>query len=245
MKFRGKPELHERLAAEYALGTLRGGARRRLQRWMREDAALAKTVSRWEAHLVPMATAVQPVQPPARVWRAIRQRLGESTPAASGLWNSTAFWRSLGLVASGMAAALLVSLVLVAPQAPQPAPVALAPASAIQAAYLAVLSDPKTQQPVLVVSAGRTSDQLWFRALNPAIQVSGKSLELWALPKSGAPKSLGLVAGQEGKLKLAAAADQSLADVAALAVSLEPGGGSPTGTPSGPVLFSGPCVKYW
>jgi anti-sigma-K factor RskA len=30
-----------------------------------------------------------------------------------------------------------------------------------------------------------------------------------------------------------------------LAVSLEPRGGSPTGSPTGPVLYSGPCVKDW
>jgi anti-sigma-K factor RskA len=30
-----------------------------------------------------------------------------------------------------------------------------------------------------------------------------------------------------------------------LAVSLEPMGGSPTGEPTGPVMYSGPCVKYW
>ena len=46
-------------------------------------------------------------------------------------------------------------------------------------------------------------------------------------------------------LKLAAVADQSLAEVPALAISLEPKGGSSTGAPTGPVLFTGPCVKYW
>ena len=243
MNFRDKPELHERLAAEYALGTLRGAARRRLQRWMREDAALAMTVAGWEGRLAPMAAAVQPVQPPARVWRAIRQRLGESAPAAGGLWNRLAFWRNLGLVASGMAAALLVSVALVELR---PAPGVQVPAAGIPASYLAVLSDPKTQKPVLVALAAFKSDQLWITTLDPSIHVPEKSLELWALPKDGAPKSLGLIAtGEKGMLKLTAAADQSLGAIPALAVSLEPRGGSPTGAPTGPVLFSGPCVKYW
>jgi anti-sigma-K factor RskA len=246
VNFRNKPELHERLAAEYALGTLRGAARRRFEQWMREDAALAMTVARWETRLAPMSGAVQPVQPPARVWRKIRERTNPDG-SAQGLWNSVGFWRSLGLAASGMVAALLVTTLLVSPQAPQSTqpPAALAPAGTIVASYLAILSDAKTQKPVLVVSAGRKSDQLWFRALDPAIQVAGKSLELWALPRSGAPKSLGLVAGEEGKLTLVAAADESLGEIPALAVSLEPAGGSPTGAPTGPVLFSGPCVKYW
>ena len=193
MNFRNKPELHERLAAEYALGTLRGAARRRFERWMREDAALAMAVARWETRLAPMAGAVQPVPPPAHVWRRIRERAQPAGPS-QGLWNSVGFWRNLGLAASGMAAALLVAPLLISPQTAQP-PAALAPAGTIVASYLAILSDAKTQKPVLVVSAGRKSDQLWFRALDPAIQVAGKSLELWALPRSGAPKSLGLVAG--------------------------------------------------
>ena len=42
-----------------------------------------------------------------------------------------------------------------------------------------------------------------------------------------------------------AAADETLGKIPALAISLEPPGGSATGQPSGPVLYSGPCVKYW
>ena len=247
MKFRGKTELQERLAAEYALGTLRGAARRRLQRWMREDAALAMAVARWEERLAPMAGAVSPVQPPARLWRAIQLQLGPG--AARGLWDSIAFWRNLGLTASGVAAALLVANILVSqqPREAAPSPVVLrVPAEEVPASYLAVLSEPKTQKAVLVAWAGQKSDKLWVTTLDPAIYVPEKSLELWALPKSGAPKSLGLVAeGQKGVLQLAAIADQSLGDIPALAVSLEPKGGSPTGAPTGPVLFSGPCVKYW
>ena len=250
MKINGKSELQERLAAEYALGTLRGAARTRFQRWMREDAATALAVARWEARLAPMAAAVAAVAPPARVWRAIRQRLGQAGAPRRGLWESLAFWRNLGLAATGMAAALLAAIVLIAPQPPQPAPapvVLRAPSNEMVASYLAVLSDPKTQKPIIVVSAGRSSTDLWVKTLDPSIHVADKSLELWALPAGQAPKSLGLVAAAEkmAAIKLVAAADRSLADVPALAVSLEPRGGSPTGAPTGPVLFSGPCVKYW
>jgi anti-sigma-K factor RskA len=248
MNLRGKPELQDRLAAEYALGTLRGAARRRLQRWMREDAALAMAVARWEARLGPLAGAVAPVKPPARLWRAIEQQVGPAA-GAPGLWERIAFWRNLGLVASGMTAALLVANILVSqqPQEAAPSPVVLrVPAEQIPSSYIAVLSEPKSQRAVLIAWAGQKSDKLWLRTLDAAIHVPDRSLELWALPKTGAPKSLGLVAaGEKGELQLPAVADQSLGEVPALAVSLEPRGGSPTGAPTGPVLFSGPCVKYW
>lgn len=246
MKLRDKPELQERLAAEYALGTLRGRARARLQRWMREDAAIARAVAQWEARLAPLAAAVTPVAPPARVWAAIRARLGE--PRA-GLWHNLDFWRGLGLAASGMAAVLVGAVLVVSPGPPVPAPapvVVKLPAAEMAGIYLAVLSDPKTQRPLLLVTAGRRSSELQLRTLGAPVRVPGKDLELWALPAGGAPKSLGVAtAGERATLALARAADLTLGDVPALAVSLEPRGGSPSGAPTGPVLAVGPCIKVW
>jgi len=109
-----------------------------------------------------------------------------------------------------------------------------------------VLSDPKSQKAVMAVSAQRTSDRMTVKMLDTSIAVPGKSLELWAVPPGGAPRSLGLVAVREkDTLLLKAKADQSLGDAAILAVSLEPSGGSPTASPTGPVLYTGPCVKIW
>ena len=247
MNFRNKPQLQERLAAEYALGTLRGRARARMQRWMREDATLARAVAEWEALLAPLASAVRPVTPPERLWRAILDRL----PAArqAGLWDSLAFWRGLGLAASGAAAVLLAAVALISPQAPVPAPapvVLKVPSTEMAEVYLAVLSDPKTNKPLLLVTAGRRADQMQVRTLDPSIRVSGKDLELWALPAGGVPTSLGLVGDAERSMvKLASAADTSLANVPTLAISLEPKGGSPTGRATGPVLAVGPCIKFW
>jgi anti-sigma-K factor RskA len=230
LNYRDKPELQERLAAEYALGTLRGAARARFRRWMRQDAALARLVAGWESRLAPMARALEPVPPPRRVWEEIQARIGGGAPAP----QRGGFWRAFALLASGAAAALVLMTVL-APQRP-----------AERGEYVALLSDPKTQKPVLLVSAGRRDTALRVRTLDPSIQPADASLEIWALPKDGKPKSLGLVpAGAGGTVQLAALADQALADVPALAISLEPRGGSPTGAPSGPVLYSGPCVKDW
>ena len=71
MKYRNKPELIERLAAEYVLGTLAGGARRRFAAWMVQDAALRRAVAQWETRLIPMAAAVRETAPPKSLWPAI------------------------------------------------------------------------------------------------------------------------------------------------------------------------------
>jgi anti-sigma-K factor RskA len=225
LNYKRNPELQERLAAEYALGTLRGRARERLRRWMRDDAELERAVARWESRLAPMAETVRPVAPPARVWRGIEQRI---TPR-----GRASLWKTLGLMASGAVAALIAVAVLFPLERSTPS-------------YVAVLSDPKTQKPVLLVTAARTSAELQIKRLDPGIQVSDRDLELWALPAGGKPKSLGVVpAGERSLIRLAALADKTLSDVPTLAISLEPKGGSTTGAPTGPVLYSGPCVKQW
>jgi anti-sigma-K factor RskA len=236
LNLRGRPELAERLAAEYALGTLRGRARTRFRRALEADGALARAVAEWEARLAPLAQGVRAVEPPARVWRAIESRLGPASPR-----KESGLWKALGLVAGGAAAAMLGMAVFVSPprQAPAPPPAAVAPS------YIAVLSDPKTSRPVMMASAGRKDGALQVKLLDPRIQVADASLELWALPAGGKPKSLGLIGGEKTTLKLAGIADQALGDVPMLAVSLEPRGGSKTGAPTGPVLYSGPCVKSW
>jgi len=237
MNCKGKPELRERLAAEYALGTLRGRARERLKRWMRDDPELAREVAEWEARLAPLAHAVAPVAPPARVWDALQARLEVNPSGAreAGRRMSFSVWKALGWMASGAAAAL-VAVTLLLPSLRDTTP----------AAYVAVLSDAKTNRAVLVATAGQADKVLRVNTLDPSIQVSGRSLELWALPRDGKPKSLGVIgAAHRGELRLDAPADKSLGNVPALAISLEPQGGSPTGQPTGPVLYSGPCVKYW
>ena len=234
MRYRDKPALQERLAAEYALGTLRGAARARFRRWMREDAALARTAAEWEARLAPMAQAVAPVAPPRRVWDEIQARLGPASSPAARSAPKGGFWKVFALLASGAAAALVFMTVML-PGKPERS-----------GEYVAILSDPRTQKPVLLVSAGRQDTALRVKTLDPSIQPPDASLEIWALPKDGKPRSLGLVpAGARGTVQLAALADQTLSDIPALAISLEPRGGSRTGAPTGPVLYTGPCLKDW
>ncbi len=225
MNFRDKPELQERLAAEYALGTLRGAARRRLQRWMRGDAALALVVARWEARLAPG-------QPGRDRHDAVGVRRGpppggeRADPRGAGRLRRARAAGARHDESEGLSRAR--------------------PAAVGQRAGTAGIRDGSLHGLSIRGAAGRQSNELWIKTLDPSIQVSGKSLQLWGLPKDGAPRSLGLVeAVEKAALKLPAGADQALADIPTLAVSLEPRGGSPSGAPTGPVLFSGPCLKYW
>jgi anti-sigma-K factor RskA len=249
MNYRDKPELQDRLAGEYVLGTLRGRARARFQAWLREDARLRRAVAEWEARLAPMAAGVAEVAPPRRVWQAIRARTGAARPATGGFWDSLAFWRGWGLVATGCAAALVGALALRQPQVVEVPKIVEVPSRGMQASYIAILhATQDAQKLVFVAYAGRHSDELWVKnvALGDAPPAHG--YELWGLPaKSGEPpRSLGMLpAIEKGTIKLAGVADESLKDFPALAISVEPAGGSRTGLPTGPVIAKGDCLKFW
>lgn len=231
MNIRQNLVLRQKLAAEYALGTLRGGARRRFEGWLHQDADLRNIVAEWQQRLAPMAEFAGAVTPPKRVWTAIERRLGLNQRA--GAWKfwlneNLAFWRSLGMVSTGLAAMLLV--VVLTRTADVPA-----------ISYVATLADDKAQTAMLVTADARHRE-LEVRLLSDAPVAANKSLHLWAVPKSGRPRSLGVLAGNRGSFPLT---DKAIgADVALLAVTLEPKGGSPDPNgPTGPIVYKGPWMR--
>jgi anti-sigma-K factor RskA len=211
-------QLPDRLAAEYVLGTLTGGARRRFEALLPAHPALREAVAGWEKRLLPMALKSEPVQPPQRVWSAIEGQLGWAPPAkASSL--RLRFWQAFAAVAT-VAAVVLGT----APRQP--------PA---EAPMIVVLHATKGTETLV---AGLSSDrqQLSIQPLQKVALTPDQSLELWALKKDGPPASLGVIASD----KLTALGRKSLPkDTKGLAVTLEPLGGSPHGSPTGPVLFVG------
>ena len=62
----GRPQLADRLASEYVLGTLRGPARRRFEALLSAHPGLRDAVSLWQQRLAPLSTSVAEVAPPDR-----------------------------------------------------------------------------------------------------------------------------------------------------------------------------------
>ncbi len=262
MEYRNKPQLRDALAAEYVLGTLAGGARRRFEAWLQQDAALRITVNEWETRLTPMAAAVHEVTPPARVWTQIATRIApkvagkgaSASDQAPSLRESLAFWRGFGLTASAAAAALAVFVGVRPPEivervqivervVDRPIPVSDGTA-AHQPSYVAALKDAKGNT-VLMIYAGRKAGEMWVKYMGDSMPGEA-SLELWGLDAGGNPKSLGLVTAMgKNMIKLPDIADKSLEPYKTLAVSMEPMGGSKSGKPTGPVMYSGECMTMW
>jgi anti-sigma-K factor RskA len=229
------PERADALAAQYVLGTLSSRARARFGRLVGVDRAVTDAVEAWEARLLPFAETIAPVPPPARVWQRVLERVqgGRAAPAAAAsLWANLDLWRGLAL--AGFATAMALAVVLLSTQDERP-----------EQSMIAVLAGADAR-PVLIATADRAGHSLRVKALAPVAVAAGRALELWALPAGGNPRSLGLIAPSGSvRIALTGPAETALALVPALAVSLEPSGGSPTGLPTGPVLYSGPIQRLY
>lgn len=225
----GNPQLRELLAAEYALGTLVGAARRRFERLLIDDARLRAELAAWETRFADWAAGLPRQAPPARVWRRIERRI-DSHARRPSLWTRAGVWQVCTSVAV-LALAAVIAWWQLTP----------APATPVEMAVIAS----QVGKPVWVVSARHAQRTLTIKAIGPAAPPAGKAYQLWMLPKPGAaPVSLGLLP-QSGETirRLTATQMQALAAAQALAVSIEPPGGSPTGQPTGPVVYVAPLVQ--
>jgi anti-sigma-K factor RskA len=241
MNIRDNPALRDKLAAEYALGTLRGGARRRFETWLRGDAALRAAVAAWQERIAPLAELGQAVPAPARVWDGIERRLGFTTGPAQG--SGTSWWRFwqfdaarpwAGIALGATAAALVLAVLLVA-RAPGTLDAGLPQ-------QVAALSDAQAHT-ALVVSADARRKRLEVRVARDLRVPADRTLQLWAIDHAGRPRSLGILADNR-HAELALDARATGPDVALLAISLEPKGGSPDPNgPTGPVLYKGAWTR--
>ena len=77
------PELADRLAAAYGLGTLRGGARRRFEAQARKSPALRAAALAWQERFAGM-TELQPGEAPSpNVWKRIEIELAQQRPSGA------------------------------------------------------------------------------------------------------------------------------------------------------------------
>ncbi len=223
------PSDRSQLAGEYVLGTLRGPARVRFERLVEDDPHLWQEVAFWERRLGTLGEALPDRVPPQRVWDAIDAELGAErapAPPRPNLWQSLPFWRGFGLLAAGAAAALLV-VALLPPATPDFRPV--------QVATLQNEADGSAW--IVRVAADGVAE---IAAVNAPAAAPGRNYELWLLRGADqAPVSLGLAStAKTQRIALPA----TFADGTGFAISVEPAGGSPTGAPTGPVLFVGGLV---
>jgi anti-sigma-K factor RskA len=216
------------LAAEYVLGTLDLDEAETARHRIDSDPAFAAEVGAWEARLSPLLTLFPTLLPPATLWARIEDSTGggggrePERAAKPANDNSLSWWRATALFGLAAAAALAGYIVLAPPTQPT----------------LAVLTPYATPTPVLLAVAGPHGSIL-IRPTAAIKIASDRDLELWQMPPGATkPASLGIIP-QGGKTVPPGVQAGTM-----LLVSLEPKGGSPTGQPTGPVLYAGKLSRF-
>jgi anti-sigma-K factor RskA len=227
------------LAAEYVLGTLPAEERAAVALRSRHDEPLAAAIAAWERRLAPLNETIAPREVPAHVWARIEAQLhstGDASAAVTSLFGMERRlrrWRATAVVASAIAASLVIFVGFRELTRPEP-----------EKSLVAVLQK-DAQSPAFLVSVDLEQKLLTIRAV-AAPPHPGKSYELWLVHDDlKTPRSLGVIGDGPFTVvqpKLAAYAPRTI-EQATLAVSLEPEGGSPTGAPTGPVLYAGKLIQ--
>lgn len=226
----------EAFAAEHALGVLSARERAEAELRMAREPAFAGLVEAWRERLSPLAAEIPEVAPPADVWPRIERAL----PANDNASRAVRFWRAATMGSMGLAAASVVAAVMIANQPPRV--IATPPSTPLLNANLAGQA---SGQPLFVAAYDPTRKALIVTSLVPPGADPAHVHQLWVIPADGKPHSLGTI--EPGKSKAMPMPDDMLpmmSEGSALAVSVEPPGGSPTKDhPSGPIAAMGKLAK--
>jgi anti-sigma-K factor RskA len=218
-------------AAEYVLGALPADERRAFEALLAHDPAARQAVENWQRHLLPLNDVLNDVEPPEHVWQAIETALPISAatpPSLLLLRRSRNRWRTgaivMGALAAGFAAVSIDHLLKT-------------PREAV-GSYVAVVNR-TGDQPALIIRVDLATRTVFVRSVATNVP-EGHSLELWYIGNHLAPKSMGLVDKIDRTISLPEGASIEKAN---FAVTVEPPGGSPSGAPTGPIVYSGQLLK--
>lgn len=246
------PEERDGKAAEFVLGTLPVGERAEAAALIDSDPAFAAAVRAWEDRMAPLDAATAAVEPPARVWERVQRAIGQDPamvrvdarerlvdsagPVADvvDLTRRLRRWRRISGAAMALAAGL--AALLVVDRLPQ----FLGTPPAAGARYVAVVNR-DASLPALIVDVDTAAGVVTVRPV-AAEQPADKSLELWVIPEGQKPRSLGVVDPKDAVIRIGAEKSGPIPAKGIFAVTVEPPGGSPSGDPTGPVVYSGPLI---
>jgi anti-sigma-K factor RskA len=233
------PDLRRQLAGAYALGTLRGAARRRFERLMLDDAALQRLVVEYQEDLVPLALHAPSVQPPARIRARLEQATAPRTATRDrpGIWHRLGFWRGLATANATLAVAL-VAVIGVGVLQPEPVPPELV--------YVGVLSD-RDDQPAVAVLAYNRPFRLDISAKTPLTPTPGREYRLWFKRGDGSDAVfLSAIPSGQTSFALDDESWRSLREARTLLITREHAAAATT-APGDDVLYEGVCVnlKRW
>lgn len=207
------------LAAEYVLGVLDPAEQDAARGRAAADPGFAGAVEAWNGRLAPLARLTPEAPPPPDLWDRIAASTGSGEVVAFPTSRRTLrFWQG-GAAAALAIAAGLAAFIIVRPAPHQPAVAVLMPSNGAA---------------VLLAYAMPNGDLMVRPAGTLAQTPPGRDMELWALPAGAArPHSMGVLPASGRDMGAMPPPGTRIM------ISLEPEGGSPTGQPTGPVIYAG------
>ncbi len=242
------PELLDRLASSYVLGTLAGGARRRFERLLRDRADVRGLVTQWETRLGQLAVSIPAQQPSPQLWAAIAARTqpdrGATAPRTASAWlgwlqpASFGFGGlAAGVIAAGVLFATAPSLFMSSDQ------IAMRTGEKLPQSYVGLLTDAQGNGKLLVSSL-RHGKTMTVKVIGPITPPASGRLVLWALPANGPAFAIGTMPTSGSAVSLLPdTSEKLLSKVSKLVVTLETD--AAPAAPGPTVVFSGNCAKLW
>jgi anti-sigma-K factor RskA len=231
---RGEHDDDQLLAGELALRVLSPAEEAAARAREEADPAFAAHVDAWNERLGGLAETVAPVQPSPRVWPRVEAGL---TPPAAANDNSVVFWRRWAIGSTGLLAASLAAVIMLAAQ-PTPAPVA--PPSAPLAVTRVATLTLEGGAAAMTIAYDTATGELY---LAPTDKMAGDTRvpHLWLIMPEGGVQLVGAIDGSTtSRHSLGQALSGPAGAANAVAVSMEaPGHTPPANRPDGPVVASG------
>lgn len=216
------------LAGEYVLGLLDGRERVEFEDRLAHDKEMRAHVAQWRHRFDELDAATATLAPSPQLWPAIERAIVAKTPAASArtsfdVWRSLQFWRGAALAAV-MGCLLLAIGLVIGNQRPQPV-------------VIAVLESQDSTPGAIVEAYADGSIRLVPLTDIPVPE--GRALQVWTLwDRATGPVPLGLL--DRARNAVLTVSGQPVPRPQQLyEITLEPAAGSPTGRPTGPILYKG------
>ncbi|HBS26722.1 MAG TPA: hypothetical protein DD827_06285 [Gammaproteobacteria bacterium] len=248
MKRYQNPDLYERLSAEYVLGTLTGKARTRFEKLMHERPYIQYSVDLWQDRFGSAVEFLPEEKPPRHVWESIQKEIShrhssayspqdKSAATESGwlarLFGGAGVWKVATAVMSLVLAIMVLSPEKHSNQMAMPS-------------YVAVLEGDH-QTPMMVTLGNQSKRVVSVRVMEMPKLTAEQDLQLWAVHTSkSSPIPIGLLRqdNMETQLQLSPSQWQRIDGAQTFAISFEPKGGSPSGQPTGKMMYKGQCLDF-
>jgi anti-sigma-K factor RskA len=221
-------------AGEYVAGLMSPEEQEAFERRIATDGEARRAVAEWRTRLLALDETATQLTPSEGLWPAIEAAVGAARPepaaAAPGwfakIWQDVSALRLASL--AGAAAALVMAVLLVT----QPF------GGGAKPAVVAVLNAPNTGEAGAIVEAF-ADGRIRVVPLRAIPVPEGRVLQVWTLwDRQVGPRSVGLMERAQAR-DYATSGMPRPADSQLYEITLEPAGGSPTGRPTGPILYVG------